>query len=631
MMGVLAGVLFFDGRPIDEDCQTLTATIAAAVSDGVATVVDTGLVMVHGAERVWAGESAPCLVRHSQAALTIAWDGRLDNRDDLLLQLGTTLPLDRSDAAIALSVFERRGIDGLRLLIGDWSAVIWNSRDRTLHLARDYMGVRPLYYYVDAHSASWSSSLGELAMRTGRVDALDERFIARFMAWRFSTDVTPYDGIRGVPTAQCVSLSPAGGETVRRFWRLDPGSIRYRDRRRYEEHLRALWSDAVLSRLRTPGTVWAELSGGLDSSAVVCMANNLIGSGRVHASAIQPLSYVATQSPEGDERRFIAEVERRIGTSTHTVGVEASQSVTDTESNWVTPFATRGVRLAAARHVREQGGRVLLSGRMGDAIMGCSPDNSAAIFDEITDGKILAALGKARWWSRATQKPFVEILSNLVREAVRGSGAYGTDHVLNEYQRAGVTLLTTRLRAMATEPSSISDGGPLVQLSQRERARMVLGYSLHARLEAPTALGVAYAYPFAHRPLVEFMLAIPGEELSAPGGIRNLMRRTFGGLVPAKVLNRTSKGYYPPSMTRAVRAVASSLTPVEQLEVVRRGWLDARRLESAIAALMNGGGHTAAEVRLVLQLEEWMTSRNRRAPAATPHRKEVTTNGVLIA
>ncbi|HLG56583.1 MAG TPA: asparagine synthase-related protein [Vicinamibacterales bacterium] len=631
MVGALAGVLFFDRRPVDEESRALSATLAAAVPDGVSTFVDTGVVLVHGAVRVWADHGASCLVRRSQAGLTITWDGRLDNRDDLLLQLDGHLPHDRGDAAIALSVFERWGIDGLRLLIGDWSAAIWDSRNRTLHLARDYMGVRPLYYYTDARSVRWSSSLGELATRTGCIDALDERFIARFMAWRCSTDVTPYDGIRAVPTAQCVSLSPTGTETVRRFWCLEPGLVRYRDRRTYEERLRALWSEAVVARLRSPGTVWAELSGGLDSSSVVCMANALIASRRAHATALRTVSHVAVHSPEGDERRFIAEVERRIGIVTHTVGVEASADARDADSDWVTPCAPRGVRLAAARYVQEQGGRVILSGGMGDAIMGCSPDNSLAVFDELMRGRILTTLVKARSWSRATQKPFVEIVCNLVREAARGSRTYAMDHALNEYQRAGIELLAPRLRATAVEPSGISDGSPRVPLSQREWARMVIDHSLHARLEAPTAMGMAYAYPFAHRPLVEYMLAIPSEELSAPGRMRSLMRRAFEGLVPARVLSRVSKGYYPPAMTRAVRAVAVSLLPVEGLEVVRRGWIDAARLESAIAALMNGGGRTAAEVRLVLQLEEWMTSRNRRALAATPQRKEVTHNGVLIA
>jgi asparagine synthase (glutamine-hydrolysing) len=629
-MALLAGALFFDGRPVDDECRALTTVLANLADDGVTTCVDGGLVMVHGAVRLWADSGAPGLTRNASRSLTLAWNGRLDNRSDLLLALGPSLPTERSDAALALAVFERWGVDGLRRLIGDWSAAIWDARERTLSLARDYMGVRPLYYSRDAAGVRWSNSLGELAGRAGRVDALDERFIARFMAWRVSTDVTPYRGIRAVPTAQCVSITSTGSESVQRFWHLEPGIVRYRDPRSYEEHLRELWSDAVAARLRSPGTIWAELSGGLDSSTVVCMANVLIRDARVCATALQPISHVSTHSPEGDESRFIAEVERHIGVRTQTIGVEATLDARDTGSSWVTPSAQRGVRLAAARAVQEQGGRVILSGAMGDAIMGCAPDNSLAVFDELAEWRLLTALASIRSWSRATRKPFVAIACRLAREAVRRFDASRTDLTLNHYQRAGIALLSTRLRPLAVEPAAGSDAAPRLRPSQRELARMVLEHSMSARLEAQNPSGIVYAYPFAHRPLVEYMLAIPGEQLAAPGQTRALMRRAFEGLVPARVLGRFSKGYYPPVMTRAARALAGSLLPVQRLEVVQRGWIDAGRLDAAITRLTNGAGRTSAEVRLVLQLEEWMTSRNRCAPV-TPHRKEVTPNGVLIA
>lgn len=628
-MALLAGALFFDRRPIDEERRRLNAIATHAETGGTWTFVDEGLVMVHGHVFVWSDQGAPCVVRRAPG-LVMTWDGRLDNRDDLLLQLGDSSSHESSDADLALSVFERWGVDGLRRLIGDWAVAIWDVSHKTLHLARDYMGVRPLYYCHDAGSLRWSSSLGELADRSGQVDALDDRFVARFMAWRVSTDVTPYVGIRAVPAAHCISTTSSGQETVRRFWQLEPAIIRYRDPRVYEARLRELWLEAVASRLRSPGTVWAELSGGLDSSSLVCMANTLIRRGHVCATALQPISHVATHSPEGDESRFIVEVERRIGVSTQIIPVEATLEMRDAESSWVTPSAQRGVRLAAARHVQAQGGRVILSGGMGDAIMGCAPDNSLAIFDDAADGRIFAALAKIRLWSRATRKPLAEIVHNLAREALQTFDASRTGLTLNSYQQAGIALLSMRLRALAVEPPANAGAAHRPRLSQRETARTVLDHSISARLEAPRPAGVAYAYPFTHRPLVEYMLAIPGEQLSAPGQTRSLMRRAFEGLVPAKVLGRFSKGYYPPVMTRAARSAVGSLLPVARLEVVRRGWIDAGRLEIAIASLLNGGGRTSAEVRLVLQLEEWMTSRHHRA-LITPQRKEVTTNGVLIA
>jgi asparagine synthase (glutamine-hydrolysing) len=160
----------------------------------------------------------------------------------------------------------------------------------------------------------------------------------------------------------------------------------------------------------------------------------------------------------------------------------------------------------------------------------------------------------------------------------------------------------------------------------------VLGYCNDARLQPQSDVAdVIYTYPFAHRPLVEFVLAIPAEELSAPGATRSLMRRAFDGLVPSRILRRQSKGYYPPAVMRATRRRLATLPAVEQLQIVQRGWIDAARLGEAIRMQTDGGGHAGGNVQLALLLEEWLLSRDRRAPAVMPTRREVKTNGVLIA
>jgi asparagine synthase (glutamine-hydrolysing) len=364
-MGAQAGVVFFDRRPTGEAGRAVVAGLKPVAPDGVSSFAQEGVLLAYGACHVWTGEAASRQPRQSSSGLVMTFDGRLDNRDDLRQTLGQTSANGTSDPAMALAIFERWGVDGLRMLIGDWSLVIWDGGRRTLHLARDYMGVRPLYYHEGPGPAiAWSSSLGELTSRVGCVDEFDERFVARFMTLRHSTEVTPYRGIRAVPTAHCVSVSAERTER-RRFWSLESGMVRYRDRRVYEEHMRSLWREAVGTRLRAEGTVWAELSGGLDSSSVVCMADALIKDRRVDAAAIQPISHVAARSPEGDERRFIAEVETQIGRESRILILEDHQDACDAGAEWVTPSAARGVGLAAIRHVREHGGRLVLSGRAG--------------------------------------------------------------------------------------------------------------------------------------------------------------------------------------------------------------------------------------------------------------------------
>jgi asparagine synthase (glutamine-hydrolysing) len=633
-MGAQAGVVFFDRRPTHETVLALIAGLERIAPDGVSSFAHDGAALAYGACHVWAGERTSRQPRQSSSGLVLTWDGRLDNRDDLRLTLGQTWSEDASDPAIASAVFERWGIAGLGRLVGDWSLVIWDRGQRTLYLARDYMGVRPLYYSECAgRSVAWSSSLGELASRVGCADAIDERFVARFMALRDSTGVTPYDGIRAVPTAHCVRLSADRVET-RRFWSLEPAVVRYRDPRRYEEQLRGLWTEAVGTRLRAEGTVWAELSGGLDSSSVVCMADVLIKDRCVEATAIQPISHVPANAPESDERRFIATVEQRIGTKSRVLMLDDHQDIHDADADWATPLAAHGIGLSLIQHVRDHGGRLVLSGRVGDAVMGCIADNSVAVFDDVADGRVMRAAAGVRRWSRATRKPFIEIGWQLVRERAAAAFSPIAMPPLNDAQQRGASLLTRRLRSLVDErpDPALAAAASAIRPSKRQLAKVLLGYSSEARLSLPAMpLDITYTYPFVHRPLVEFVIAIPGEQLSAPGELRSLMRRSFRGLLPSRIVERTSKGYYPPAAMRALRPFAQSARPVDRLEVVQRGWLDPARLDEAIRVVIDGGAATGGEVRRALRLEQWLVSRHRRFPTGMPKQKGGENHDVLHA
>ena len=106
------------------------------------------------------------------------------------------------------------------------------------------------------------------------------------------------------------------------------------------------------------------------------------------------------------------------------------------------------------------------------------------------------------------------------------------------------------------------------------------------------------------------MLAIPGEQLSAPGidAIADAARVRRPSC-PPRVLRRVSKGYYPPAAFRAARRLVASMLPVRDLEVVQRGWIDPERLQTAIHALTDGGGETGGDIHVVLRLERWLQAR----------------------
>jgi asparagine synthase (glutamine-hydrolysing) len=245
------------------------------------------------------------LPNEGERAEILHWDGRIDNRDDLRLRLRESLRGKSGDAALVLAAYERWGTDGLVHLIGDWSAVIHDRTKGMTVLASDFAGVRPLYYHVRGAQVLWSIHLQSLVEETGISD-LDEEYVAGFLMFGGCANRTPYKGIYSVPPGNAVCVS-ARETAIRPYWTLPIGDvIRYKSEHRYEEQLRALFREAVAVRLQTDAPVLAELSGGLDSSSVVSMANQLIRAGAVGAPRIATVSYVWRNSID---EAFIREVE----------------------------------------------------------------------------------------------------------------------------------------------------------------------------------------------------------------------------------------------------------------------------------------------------------------------------------
>src|SRR5215213_11358745 len=133
------------------------------------------------------------------------WDGRLDNRDDLLPRLSDSLKGDPSNAAIALAAYECWGTAGFVHLIGDWSLVIRDHVNRMTVLASDFAGVRPLYYHVQEGRVQWSNRLQALVEETGITD-LDKQYIAGFLTVGGCANRTPYKDIDSVPPGHAVCV-----------------------------------------------------------------------------------------------------------------------------------------------------------------------------------------------------------------------------------------------------------------------------------------------------------------------------------------------------------------------------------------------------------------------------------------
>ena len=215
----------------------------------------------------------------SSSGAVITWDGRLDNRADLISELSDCLTNDSTDLAIVATAFDKWGADCFTKLIGDWALSILKPSNRSLILAKDPIGTRHLYYSFDNDQVTWSTILDPLVRLAGKTFTLNEEYIAGWFSMFPAVHLTPCVGIHSVPPSSSVLLRP-GKHAVSKYWDFDPDKkIRHRTDAEYEEHFRTVFEKAVQSKLRSNSPVLAELSGGRDSSSIVCMADLIIARG----------------------------------------------------------------------------------------------------------------------------------------------------------------------------------------------------------------------------------------------------------------------------------------------------------------------------------------------------------------
>ena len=624
-MSAQAGIFYFDRRPVSPDVVSVMGhSLDDYGPDRAGEYIVPGLAMLHRAVHVTpedAREQQPFMSRRGNV---MTWDGRLDNREDVLRQLWNDLNGDTTDVALAMGVYEKWGAAGFRRLIGDWSLVVWDAELQSVVLASDYMGVRPLHYLLRPDSVSWSTTLECLVHMHNLYDEVEPHYIVGFLSNARPAGITPYKGVLAVETAQSITISRDSSVVKSRFWNLGAPEIRHRTPEDYEQHLRALFFDAVRNRLRSPAPVWSELSGGLDSSAVVCAADVLIKQGLAVTPELRTFSFISDGSPEADERRFVACVDEYCGRTTHLIQQDASFEFVDPVRHWITPAQPAYGTLQSYKLVRNSGGRILLTGHGGDSVMGNFVDYYYDVAALLRRGRVFGAVGLAREralaakqtvWSRLYRAGLNmhqgRAVGKSLADLFESSGGVppATDkHVAEAF------LLKPEFAAFWKEAWAklFARAFTFPDVSQWELAVGVtlMGERRHAQAMSEVPLACP-THPYLDRSVVEFMLGIPVSVLVPPGQPRALMRRAFAPFMPARIVGRISKGFALPFYLRNTRDVLLRwIESPDKLRVMQLDFIDSSRLVPYLKALRDSGKQPEFFMQL-LKIEQWLESREK--------------------
>ena len=633
-MSAFGGIFNFgnDPRPVNKSLLTdLGRHLASHGPDAGSEVVTSNAGMSYRAfhtTRESRFEIQPLLT--SQGHLLV-WNGRLDNRDGLLRQLRDRIPNGPvliTDVEIVLAAYLKWGEDCFVRLIGDFCLALRDEHLEKLYLVRDVVGTRTLYFHADGNRVCWSTHLSPLLHVFHLPLEIEEEYIAGQLTRAPEPGLTPYKNIHAVKPGHVFTFSHDGRMIERRYWSLYPSSeIRYRRDEQYVEHFLHEFRESVRCRLRSDGPVFAELSGGLDSSSIVCIADQILATERVQAPRLETVSQVFRECPTSDERKFIRLVEQQRGINSHYIFEDEHRMLAPLPDDFdiVTPNPAmlalnylKGMREA----MRENNARVLMSGQGGDELLGSNYSAYPEVADHLRSLKLALLNRRLRDWSSALNKPYIQLLLKsallpLLPRGVQTLFKRGTGRVLPPWFAPEFIK-----RANLSERNlGVKDVFGFRLPSERDQSAgfisMVRGISLGSRSEQTD---IDITYPYLHRPLVEFLQAVPIEQLLRPGENRSLMRRAMRGILPDKIAERKTKGNPEEVIDRALMREWARLRPIfENARVCARGYIDQRRLLAALDRARHGCERLSSPLLATVCLELWLrafdegyVARNRR-------------------
>ena len=609
-MSVLLGSWHYEGRPVDlARAKELGAPTRRYAADADSYLVSGSLCfgyqLLSTHDRDWSSRE-PYTDAHGNVA---AFAGRLDNHHELAGLLGLRSAAT-PDVRLVLEAYRRWGEESFTQLIGDWSLALWCAEHGKLFLARDHAGTQSLFYRTRSGSVVWSTYL-ETFLADGASPELDREYAARYLACVPTKSLTPYAGIWEVPPGAYVRFDHGATRIMGHWTPVTEDRIRYRTDGEYEQHFFHLFRQAVERRTANGATIVAELSGGMDSSAIVCM-DDYAKRERFGPDAplLDTLSYFDDGEPNWNEKPFFTAVEEARGKR----GIHIATSYR--RRDFSVPdraYPLPGIDGSAAaweraleEHFRSHEKRVVISGFGGDELLGGPSNPVPALADALVErrfGRLREGLVQCSIAERIT---VWQMLYEAVHSAYGHPWSKGPDRA----------TLPPWLRISGSIPARTTSGwmGEAAGKLPSTRDSVAMWHSVMETLphRLPGLLTRReYRYPILDRDLVEFLLRVPSDQLRRPGERRSLMRRALGSLIPIAVMQRTRKALLQRGPIRLLdenRGVISSLFDSSALGDL--GLIDASYLRKMVQhdGIVSLAQHRKPLMRAI-HLELWLRAR----------------------
>lgn len=542
---------------------------------------------------------------YADGRYTITYNGEIYNYLELREKLETRgyKFVSNSDTEVLLALYSDKKEKCLEDLDGMFAFAIWDEQEQILFAARDRFGEKPFYYALHENSFHFASEMKALwAANVPRT--VDNRMLYNYLTNNNmynpnDLSETFYEGIFKLKAAHYLIVKPNELKLSQTcYWKIDYQNIN-QDISETEAiaQFRELFEESVGRRLRSDVPVGSSLSGGLDSSLIVCTIDRLN-----RAKQIRQTTFSARfPGFAKDEGEFMQAVIDQTNVEPHFVYPDDTGLVENLERlfhHQEEPFGSASIyaQFCVMRLAKENNVTVLLDGQGADELLAGYHSYFEHYFHE------LKSQNKSVY--QAEQQSFAQIygarnggnrlnLKGFVSKVLPASVKNGVRRVRHNLRNNSDPFLDRGFQKEYSAQSFAFQDQP--QSLAESLSRSAFNGSLEELLRYADRNSMAHSrevrLPFLHYKLVEFLFSLPANFKIRRGVTKYIMRRAFADSLPAEILNRTDKiGYEPPQKTwlenpqinQTVRAAARSLTEKQILDKKAFDLIEAREDQTTI-------------------------------------------------
>jgi asparagine synthase (glutamine-hydrolysing) len=547
-------------------------------------------------------------VFNEDGTIAVVFNGEIYNYIELreaLQRAGHRFSTDHSDTEVLVHLYEDHGLAFLHELNGMFAIALWDARRRQLLLARDRLGIKPLYFARIPGGVAFGSEPKALLEHPAVSRAPDFTAIHHYLSLK--NVPAPLSAFRDIGQLRSGELAVCADGSIerRRWWNVEFDQCADLDESEASDQIRALLEDSVRLQMRSDVPFGAYLSGGIDSSSVVALLAKL-GASKVKTFT---LVYDDNFPNKEEDRHFARVVAQRYGTEHHEHWVtfaDLPEKIDHVVRSFDEPFSgvisTYFITQSISRHVK-----VALSGDGADEMFGSYLAHRLA-------GPLAAYAAGCN--DPAALVPFENDVPRLAALVARGDEAA---------RRAGLFLLDDAekyalysprmLEAVGASATEALIRGVLQQCRSSDALNRALFLDLETLLpdqvlafvdRLSMAHSVEVRPPFLDHRLVQFVADLPGNIKIRGGRVKHILKEAVSDLLPAELLARPKEGFIMPVNEWLIGNlkdyVQATLAPKR---LARHGLFRADAIRRMLDAHYSGTVNRGSQIWNLLMLQLW--------------------------